>query len=71
MKPQNLNEKELHHELWLYHCAGGHTRTEMARAKLVRAGFKFGPDRAIYWPDGKRLEYAGGNIVYRPIEGAR
>lgn len=64
-----IKGKALAHELYQYHNAGGHTRAELAKANLIQAGFTFkdeGNERAIYWPDGVRLEYdKSGGIVYR------
>lgn len=63
-------------ELYLYHCAGGHTRAANAAGFLTTIGFRFernpgdGPSRLIYWPDGVRLTYTNGKIDYRENEGA-
>lgn len=75
MKTRNTPKNQIEQELYLYHCAGGHTRAAMAEANLIAAGFRIervpeGEDgyRAIYWPDGARLTYEGGEIVYRDFE---
>jgi len=62
-------------ELYLFFCAGGHTRSQMAQAALYKAGFGFGKrpsglDGPISWPDGKPIEFVGGNIVYRGFKSA-
>ncbi len=64
MKTKTAYTPELMNELYLYHCAGGHTRAQMARAKLVEAGFEFRAG-VIFWPDGVVLTYKDGNIDYR------
>lgn len=54
---------ELNHELHMYHCAGGHTRAAMAKAKLIEAGFRF-EGNEIFYPDGvKRVSDTSGNTV--------
>lgn len=63
-----MTKEEIENELYLYHCAGSHTRSQMARAKLEQVGFKFkgGLLPGIYWPDGTKLTYdKSGNIVKR------
>ena len=68
------NGVSLDRELYLYHCAGGHTRAWMAQVALEKAGFKFkrnpgdGPMTLIFWPDGVRLTYKDGEVVYREWE---
>lgn len=60
-----MTRDEIHNEVYLYHCAGGHTRSAMAKAKLEQVGFRFVGWEEIYWPDGELLTYKDGNIVYR------
>lgn len=55
---------EIENELYLYHCAAGHTRAQMARARLIEVGFEFRAG-VIFWPDGVMLTYKDGNIDYR------
>ena len=61
---KKLTPEEIQHELYLYHCAGGHTRAQHARRVLIDAGFRF-EKGCIFWPDGVMLTYKDGNIVQR------
>lgn len=62
---KTMSVKDLHHELHLYYCAGGHTRAAQAKAMLTEAGFRF-EGVAIYWPDGEKLSHDdAGNVIYR------
>lgn len=65
---------QIEQELYFYHCAGGHMRAAQYEAALIEAGFRFegtGIARSIYWPDGVKVSYAGGNLIYRGWKNAQ